>query len=105
MEKIFSEPMNEMSGLNLVKEQGSLDVFESKTKPGKFFFRAGSISGYASAKAAAVFNDTSRSKLERLVDLKYAEVSRLDSPDVVVPCLMTVAHSSNCISVADLAKL
>lgn len=105
MEKIFNEPMNQKSALNLVREQGGLDVFESKNKAGKFFFRAGVINGYASSKAAAVFNDTSRPKLERLADLQYAEVSRLDSPDVIVPCLMVVNHSENFISVADVAKV
>ena len=105
MEKIYNEPMNQKSALNLVREQGGLDVFESKAKPGKFFFRAGAISGYASPKAAAIFNDTGRSKLERLVDLQYAEVSRIDTPDVVVPCLMIVNHSENCISIADIAKI
>lgn len=98
---------NEMSAISLIRKEGSLKLVKNP-KTGKTFFVAGTKSGYASAKAVALFSDTSKSLAERLSGLKYAEVTRDDQPDVIVPCLMTVGKPAQVIveaTVADLAKL
>ena len=99
--------MNEMSAISLIKKEGSLRLVKNP-KSGKTFFVAGSKTGYASAKAIALFSDETKSLGERLAGLKYAEVTRSDQPDVVVPCLMTIGKPAQVIveaTVADLAKL
>lgn len=98
---------NEMSAISLIRKEGNLKLAKS-IKTGKTFFIAGTKTGYASAKAVALFSDTSKPLAERLAGLKYAEVTREDQPDVVVPCLMTVGKPAQVIveaTVADLAKL
>ena len=99
--------LNEMSALSLIRKEGSLKLVKNP-KTGKTFFVAGAVCGYASAKAVALFSDAGKPLAERLAGLRYAEVSREDEPDVVVPCLMTVGKPAQVIveaTVADLAKL
>lgn len=93
---------NEMSAIDLVKNQKSLRVLQNAS--GKYFFVAGGLKGYCSERAASLFSDASLPMMQRLAGLRYAEVCNNETGSVV-PCLMVVGKPVNMVAEATVADL
>lgn len=93
---------NEMTAIDLVKNQKSLRVLQNTS--GKYFFVAGELKGYCSERAASLFGDASLPMVQRLAGLKYAEVTNTETGNVV-PCLMVVGKPANMVAEATVADL